>query len=55
LSARRTKGRLIVGAANLGSQPGWRGRIGRVVAYLTLVCAALGVMLVISGVVWLSL
>jgi hypothetical protein len=52
LSARRTKGRLIVGAANLGSQPAWRGRIG---AYLTLVCAALGVMLVISGVVWLSL
>jgi hypothetical protein len=49
------QGRLIVGAGNLGSQPAWRGRIGRVVAYLTLVCAALGVMLVIAGVVWLSL
>ena len=47
-------GRLIDGAGNLGSQPGWRGRAGRTVAYAALIGAALAVVAVIAGVVWLS-
>jgi hypothetical protein len=48
------QGRLIEGARNLGSQPGWRGRAGRTVAYVTLVVATLAVVAVIAGVIWLS-
>ena len=48
------QGRLIDGAGNLGSQPGWRGRVGRTLAFLALVGAALVVVAVIAGVVWLS-
>jgi hypothetical protein len=47
-------GRLIDGAGNLGSQPGWRGHTGRAVAYLALVGAALAVVVIIAGVIWLS-
>ncbi len=48
------QGRLIDGAGSLGSQPGWRGRVGRIVAYLALVGAALAVVFAISGIIWLS-
>jgi hypothetical protein len=48
------QGRLIHGAGNLGSQPGWRGRAGRTVAYVVLVGAALAVVAVIAGLIWLS-
>jgi hypothetical protein len=47
-------GRLIDAAGSLGGQPGWRGRVGRTVAYVALIGAALLVVAVISGVVWLS-
>jgi hypothetical protein len=45
----------IAGAGNLGSQPGWRGRVGHTVAYVALVGAALVVVGVIAGIVWLFL
>jgi hypothetical protein len=45
---------LIDGAGNLGSQPGWRGRVGRTVAYVALIGVALAVLAIIAGVVWLS-
>jgi hypothetical protein len=45
---------LIDGAGNFGSQPGWRGHTGRAVAYLALVGAALAVVVIIAGVIWLS-
>ena len=53
-SSATPQGRLIDGAGNLGSQPGWRGRAGRTVAYVVLVAAALAVVTVIAGVIWLS-
>jgi hypothetical protein len=54
VSSATPQGRLIDGAGNLGSQPGWRGRAGRTVAYVTLVGAALAVVAVIAGIIWLS-
>ena len=48
------QGRLIEGAGGLGSQPGWRGRVGRTVAYLVLTGAALVVVAIIAGVVLLA-
>jgi hypothetical protein len=54
VSSSTPQGRLIDGAGNLGSQPGWRGRAGRTVAYVALVGAALTVVAVIAGVIWLS-
>jgi hypothetical protein len=53
-SSATPQGRLIDGAGTLGARPGWRGRAGRTIAYLALVCAALAVVAVIAGVVWLS-
>ncbi len=47
-------GRLIDGAGNLGSQPGWRGRVGRVVAYMALIGVAVAAVAIIAGVIWLS-
>jgi hypothetical protein len=37
----------------LGSQPGWRGRAGRTIAYVTLTAGALVVLVGIVGIVWL--
>jgi hypothetical protein len=48
------QGRLIDGAGSLGSQPGWRGRVGRIVAYVALIGVALAVVAIVAGVVWLS-
>jgi hypothetical protein len=45
---------LIDGAGNLGSQPGWRGRVGRVVAYVAVIGAALVAVAIVVGIVWLS-
>jgi hypothetical protein len=47
------QGRLIDGAGNLGSQPGWRGRAGRSVAYVFLIGAVLVVAAIVVGTVWL--
>ena len=48
------QGRLIAGAGALGSQPGWRGRAGRTVAWVTLVGGVVAVIAVIVGVVVMS-
>jgi hypothetical protein len=47
------QGRLVEEAGNLGSQPGWRGRAGRTIAYVTLTAGALVVLVGIVGIVWL--
>ncbi len=54
VSSATPQGRLVDGAGNLGSQPGWRGRVGRSVAYLTLAVAAVVVIAIVAGIVWLS-
>jgi hypothetical protein len=46
------EGRLIDGAGNLGSQPGWRGRAGRTVAYVVLIGAVLAAVGIVVGIVW---
>jgi hypothetical protein len=48
------QGSLVDGAGNLGSQPGWRGRAGRTVAYVIVGGGVLVVIAVIAGVIWLS-
>jgi hypothetical protein len=47
-------GRLVDGAGNLGTQPGWRGRAGRTIAYVALAGAALAVVALVAGIIWLS-
>ncbi len=47
------QGRLIAGASALGSRPGWRGRAGRIVAWVGLV-GGVAILAVIVGVVVMS-
>ena len=46
VSGATPEGRLIAGAGNLGSQPGGRGRAGRIVAYVALIGMVLAVVMV---------
>lgn len=55
VSSATPHGRLIAGAGNLGSQPGWRGGVGRTIAYVALAGVALAVIAVIAGVIWLAI
>jgi hypothetical protein len=45
---------MIEAAGSLGGQPGWRGRAGRIVAYVALVGAALAVVSLIVGIIRMS-
>jgi hypothetical protein len=45
------EGQTIDAAGRLGSEPGWRGRVGRGIAYLALVGAALAVVALVVAIV----
>jgi hypothetical protein len=48
------QGSVMAGAGNLGNRSGWRGGVGRAIAYVTLGAAALAIAAAIAGIIWLS-